>query len=61
MEKGPFGDVFGPSFFKKSHLSYEKGMKTHDFLKIKLLCEILQRNETFNRQMSPLSNQDIKM
>ena len=62
-KKGDFG--------LKLHLSYEKGMKTYDFLRIELICELIQkeshwdtkiwRNENSIRQMSALSNQDLEM
>ena len=42
-KKGLFKGVFGPSAFKKSHLSYEKGMKIYDFLKIELVCEMIKK------------------
>ena len=43
MEKQRFWDVFCPQTVKKSDFSYEKGMKTYDFLKIQLLCELMQK------------------
>ena len=64
-KKVVFG-FFGPSVFKKSHLSHEEVMKTYNFLKIELVCELKQkgcdcnismgRNENFIRQMSALCN-----
>ena len=46
--KREFWVFFGSSAFKKSHLSYEKGMKTYDFLKIELVCELAQKESDQN-------------
>ena len=43
VEKGHFSGVFWPFLSKKSHLSYEKGIKTYAFLKIELICELIQK------------------
>ena len=43
MEKWRFLSVFCPSTVKKSDFSYEKGTKTNGFLKIQLLCELIQK------------------
>ena len=43
VEKGRFRGVFSLSAFKESHLPYEKGMKTYDFLIIELVYELIQK------------------
>ena len=43
VEKECFAGVFCTSAFEKSHFSNEIGMKTYDFLKIELLCELIQK------------------
>ena len=43
VKKRRFLGVFCPSAAKKSDFSYEKGMKTYDFLKIELLCDLIQK------------------
>ena len=40
-KKGVFSLFF--SAIEKSHFSYEKGMKTNDFLKKELVCELIQK------------------
>lgn len=69
--KSKFLGVFWSSVVKKSKLAKEKGIKTYDILKAKLVGELLQkesaqnmeieRNENFIRQMSVFCNQDLEM
>ena len=69
MEKGRFGGVFCPSVFRKSHMSYEKGMQTYDFLKIEWCLNKYKRNHqlkagrnvNFIRHMSPLCNEELEI
>ena len=66
-----FFGCFLPSTMKKLELAKQKGIKTYDILKAKLMDELLQkesaqnmkmeRNENFIRQLSTFCNQDLEM
>ena len=49
--KRAFVGFLCPSEFKKLHLSYKKGTKTYDFLKIELVCELAQKESDQNIKM----------
>ena len=55
MEKWHFW-VFVVLLRLKSYFSYKKGMKTYDFLKIELACELIQKELERNIKMGRNEN-----
>ena len=56
VEKRHFSGVSWPFPSKKSHLSYEKGIKTYAFLKIELICELIQKESDLDVKMERSEN-----